>query len=63
MVEGVQAAIGDAVTLARPSGELVAEVVAIDEDGLVCMPLGELAGIRSGATVEARSRAAHGPRR
>ena len=51
-VEGVQAAIGDAVTLARPGGELVAEVVAIDEDGLVCMPLGELAGVRSGAMVQ-----------
>ncbi|MGD0808175.1 MAG: FliI/YscN family ATPase [Acidimicrobiales bacterium] len=52
MVEGVQAAIGDAVTLARPSGELVAEVVAISEDGLLCLALGELNGIRAGATVE-----------
>jgi flagellum-specific ATP synthase len=52
MVEGVQAAIGDAVTLARPSGELVAEVVAIDEDGLLCLALGDLNGIRAGATVE-----------
>jgi len=51
-VEGVQAAIGDAVTLARPSGELVAEVVAIDEDGLLCLALGDLNGIRAGATVE-----------
>lgn len=51
-VEGVEAAIGDAVTLARPNGELVAEVVAIGEDGLVCLALGELGGIRSGATVE-----------
>ena len=30
----------------------MAEVVAIDEDGLVCMPLGELAGVRSGAMVQ-----------
>jgi flagellum-specific ATP synthase len=52
MVEGVQAAIGDAVTLARPSGELVAEVVAIDEEGLLCLALGDLTGIRAGATVE-----------
>jgi flagellum-specific ATP synthase len=51
-VEGVQAAIGEAVTLARPGGELVAEVVAIDEDGLVCMALGDLAGVRSGAMVQ-----------
>lgn len=51
-VEGVQAAIGEAVALARPGGDLIAEVVAIEEDGLVCMPLGELVGIRSGASVE-----------
>jgi flagellum-specific ATP synthase len=51
-VEGIQGAIGDAVTLARPGGELVAEVVAIDADGLVCMPLGELSGVRAGATVQ-----------
>jgi flagellum-specific ATP synthase len=51
-VEGVQAAIGEAVCVARPGGELIAEVVAIEEDGMVCMPLGELAGVRSGAIVE-----------
>ena len=51
-VEGVQAAIGEAVAVARPGGELIAEVVAIGEDGLVCMPMGELAGIRAGASVE-----------
>ena len=63
MVEGVQAAIGDAVTLARPSGELVAEVVAIDEDGLLCLALGDLNGIRAGATVELAPGTAHRPRR
>lgn len=51
-VEGVQAAIGEAVALGRPGGDLLAEVVAIDEDGLVCMPLGELSGIRAGAPAE-----------
>jgi flagellum-specific ATP synthase len=51
-VEGVQAAIGDVVALSRPGGSLVAEVVAIDEDGLVCMPLGDLVGVRAGATAE-----------
>ena len=51
-VEGVEAAIGDAVALVRPGGELLAEVVAIEEDGMVCMPLGELTGIRAGAGVE-----------
>jgi flagellum-specific ATP synthase len=34
---------------------LLAEVVAIGEDGLVCMPFGELVGIRAGALVEAAS--------
>ncbi len=52
LVEGVNAAIGEAVTLPAPSGELVAEVVAIDDDGLVCLPLGDLQGIRAGAPVE-----------
>jgi flagellum-specific ATP synthase len=54
-VEGVEAAIGDAVVVARPGDELVAEVVAIGEDGLVCMPFGELVGIRAGALVEVAS--------
>ncbi|HTW09112.1 MAG TPA: FliI/YscN family ATPase [Acidimicrobiales bacterium] len=51
-VEGVQAAIGEAVAIARPAGRLIAEVVAIEEGGMVCMPLGELAGVRAGAVVE-----------
>ena len=51
-VEGVEAAIGEAVVLSRPGGDLVAEVVAIDDDALVCMPLGELTGVRAGAAVE-----------
>lgn len=51
-VEGVDAAIGDAVSVARPGGDLVAEVVAIGEDGLICLPLGELNGVRAGATVQ-----------
>jgi flagellum-specific ATP synthase len=51
-VEGVEAAIGEAVTLPGPEGEIVAQVVAISGEGLVCLPLGELAGIRSGAPVE-----------
>jgi flagellum-specific ATP synthase len=50
-VEGIQAAIGETVALSRPGGELVAEVIAIDEDGLICLPLGELTGIRAGAPV------------
>ncbi len=53
-VDGVDAAIGEAVALERSDGaRLVAEVVAIDDSGLVCMPLGELAGVRAGARAEA----------
>lgn len=48
VVEGVEAAIGDAVALSRECGDLLAEVVAIEDNSLVCMPLGELAGIRVG---------------
>lgn len=51
VVEGIQAAIGEAVAVARPGGDLLAEIVAIDGDSLVCMPLGDLTGIRAGAPV------------
>lgn len=51
-VEGVDAAIGEAVALHLPSGELLAQVVAIDDGSLVCMPLGEIAGARAGARAE-----------
>jgi flagellum-specific ATP synthase len=52
-VEGLQLPIGSAVTVQSSEGPLLAEVVAIRSDGLVCMPLGELRGIRAGAPVEA----------
>jgi flagellum-specific ATP synthase len=52
-VEGLQLPIGSAVTVDASDGPLLAEVVAIREDGLVCMPLGELRGVRAGAPVEA----------
>jgi flagellum-specific ATP synthase len=52
-VEGLQLPIGSAVTVDGADGPLTAEVVAIRDDGLVCMPLGELRGIRAGAPVEA----------
>lgn len=51
-VEGFEAAIGEAVSLQLPAGELLAEVVAIEDGALVCMPLGELAGARAGARAE-----------
>ncbi|MCU1374702.1 MAG: type secretion system ATPase, FliI/YscN [Actinomycetia bacterium] len=52
-VEGVQAAIGDAVAISTPTAPLMAEVVAIREHGLVCMPFGDLRGVRAGADVVA----------
>ena len=55
-VEGIEAAIGDAVRVALPGGDVDAEVVALDGERLVCMPFGELRGVRSGATVEATGR-------
>jgi flagellum-specific ATP synthase len=55
-VEGLQSAIGDAVMVDTPGGVLPAEVVALRDDGLVCMPFGTLAGVRTGATVAAADR-------
>ena len=52
-VEGVQAAIGDAVAITTPGAPLMAEVVAIREHSLVCMPFGDLRGVRAGAEVMA----------
>jgi flagellum-specific ATP synthase len=52
-VEGVGAAMGEAVRVALPGRELLAEVVALEDGDLVCMPLGELRGLRAGARVEA----------
>jgi flagellum-specific ATP synthase len=50
-VEGLQLPIGSAVSVEGAEGPLLAEVVAIREASLVCMPLGELRGIRAGAPV------------
>jgi flagellum-specific ATP synthase len=52
-VEGLEGAIGDAVHVRSSGGGLEAEVVAVDGDRLVCMPYGELHGVRSGAPAEA----------
>lgn len=51
-IEGLHAPIGSAVTVKTGAGPLVAEVVALREDGLVCMPLGDLIGVQAGARVE-----------
>jgi flagellum-specific ATP synthase len=52
-VEGLDAAIGDAVHVDVAGQSLPAEVVALREGGLVCMPFGTLQGVRAGAAVEA----------
>lgn len=49
--EGVSAAIGDVVHVEAPGLPVLAEVVAVRESGLACMPLGEITGVRAGALV------------
>jgi len=53
-VAGIEPAIGDAVTVTTDTGTLDAEVVALRPTGAVCMPLGELRGVRAGSPVAAR---------
>ncbi len=45
-IVGLQAAIGEFVAVAMPGSDLLAEVVAFDNDALVCLPLGRLEGMR-----------------
>jgi flagellum-specific ATP synthase len=47
-IDGLQLPIGAAVRVEGAHGPVVAEVVAVQHDGLVCMPLGELRGVRAG---------------
>ncbi|MFN8034892.1 MAG: FliI/YscN family ATPase [Acidimicrobiia bacterium] len=55
-IAGLQAAIGDAVTVETPTGALAAEVVALRDESMLCMPLGELHGVRAGARAFADDR-------
>jgi flagellum-specific ATP synthase len=56
-VEGLEAAVGEAVWVRRTDGGLLpAEVVAVQGNSLACMPLGELSGVRFGDVVEAEGR-------
>lgn len=56
-VIGLDAAIGDGVLIKRNTGdELTAEVVAIKDGGLICMPYGELKGIGAGSPVRSTGR-------
>ncbi len=52
-VDGLQLPIGSAVRIATTHGSVVAEVVAVRESGVICMPLGELRGICAGDRAEA----------
>jgi flagellum-specific ATP synthase len=51
-VEGVDAAVGDAVRIWSRSVPLDAQVVAVDGKSLACMPFGELTGLRFGDPVQ-----------
>ncbi|HEV7535991.1 MAG TPA: EscN/YscN/HrcN family type III secretion system ATPase, partial [Acidimicrobiia bacterium] len=50
-VAGLDAAIGDAVVIFAPTGKVGGEVVALHGNRTVCMPFGELRGLRTGAPV------------
>lgn len=50
-VTGLSAAIGDGLVLWLPRGPVYAEVVALREGRIVCLALGETAGIRVGTKV------------
>jgi flagellum-specific ATP synthase len=47
-VVGLQLPIGSSVAVETDLGPVIAEVVAIRDDELVCMPLGDLRGVRAG---------------
>ncbi len=49
--DGVSAAIGDIVHVEAPGLPVLAEVVAVRQAGLACMPLGDITGVRAGALV------------
>jgi flagellum-specific ATP synthase len=49
--DGVTAAIGDIVEVQTSGLPVLAEVVAVRESGLACMPLGDTHGVRAGALV------------
>lgn len=57
-ISGLEAAIGEGILVHRGMGlvPLAAEVVAIRDNGLVCMPYGELTGVRAGATAQPTGR-------
>ena len=50
-VQGLDAAVGEVLTIHTDQGSAAAEVVAVGVQGLVCMPLASLHGLRTGALV------------
>jgi flagellum-specific ATP synthase len=50
-VDGITAAIGDVLEVQVSGAAVAAEVVAVGESGLACMPLGDVTGIGAGALV------------
>jgi flagellum-specific ATP synthase len=52
-IDGLQLPIGASVRVEGENGPVVAEVVAVQGQGLVCMPLGALRGVRAGDRAEA----------
>jgi flagellum-specific ATP synthase len=56
-VAGLEAAIGDGVMIQRAGNtDLHTEVIAVKDGGIVCMPFGELTGVRSGSLAEATNK-------
>ena len=47
-VVGLHLPIGSSVAVETDHGRVIAEVVAVRDDELVCMPLGDLRGVRAG---------------
>jgi flagellum-specific ATP synthase len=49
-IEGLEAAIGDAVVVESGAGRVLdTEVVAVRDGGLVCLPYGDVRGVRAGS--------------
>jgi len=56
-IEGLDAAVGDVVTLGdRPGADALAEVVATGPEGVRCMPLGRLVGVTAGMPARSTGR-------
>lgn len=51
-VSGLELAVGEAVRIIGDEGPVLAEVVALGDEGATCMPISDLRGIRTGCAVE-----------